>query len=107
MLNLVSNITRLLIVMVGNLVVLCMGAISGSIGASTVFPINLLRTRLQAQGTALLPYEYDGLRDVARRTFMHEGFRGFFKGLTPNLLKVRSVNVRSNSRLRHLRQSPI
>jgi hypothetical protein len=26
----------------GNLVVLCMGAISGSIGASIVFPINLL-----------------------------------------------------------------
>lgn len=26
----------------GNLVILCMGAISGSIGASSVFPINLL-----------------------------------------------------------------
>lgn len=27
---------------VGNLVILCMGAISGSVGASSVFPINLL-----------------------------------------------------------------
>jgi hypothetical protein len=26
----------------GNLVILCMGAISGSVGASSVFPINLL-----------------------------------------------------------------
>ena len=76
-----------------------MGAISGSIGASAVFPINLLvrittsllmlqRTRLQAQGTAMLPYEYDGLYDVLRRTVKHEGIRALFKGLTPNLLKV-------------------
>jgi solute carrier family 25 phosphate transporter 23/24/25/41 len=65
-----------------------MGAISGSIGATTVFPINLLRTRLQTQGTAMLPYEYDGLKDVLRRTIKHEGIRGLFKGLTPNLLKV-------------------
>src|SRR5437762_9991704 len=77
----------------GNFVVLCMGAISGSIGASIVFPINLLvylpdtvayyqRTRMQTQGTALLPYEYDGLSDVFRRTVNHEGVRGLFKGLT-------------------------
>ena len=34
------------------------------------------------------PYEYDGLADVFRRTMKHEGARGLFKGLTPNLLKV-------------------
>jgi hypothetical protein len=33
---------KLLLSNLGNLVVLCMGAISGSIGASIVFPINLL-----------------------------------------------------------------
>jgi solute carrier family 25 (mitochondrial phosphate transporter), member 23/24/25/41 len=43
---------------------------------------------MQAQGTALLPHEYDGLGDVFRRTIKHEGVRGLFKGLTPNLLKV-------------------
>jgi Mitochondrial carrier protein len=36
----------------------------------------------------MLPYEYDGLVDVFRRTMKHEGVRGLFKGLTPNLLKV-------------------
>ena len=83
-----------------------MGAISGTIGASTVFPINLLRTRLQTQGTAMLPYEYEGLRDVLRRTVKHEGVRGLFKGLTPNLLKV-PTHYRSicNCRSRRLRLS--
>jgi solute carrier family 25 (mitochondrial phosphate transporter), member 23/24/25/41 len=36
----------------------------------------------------MLPYEYAGLGDVLRRTLKHEGVRGLFKGLTPNLLKV-------------------
>jgi solute carrier family 25 (mitochondrial phosphate transporter), member 23/24/25/41 len=39
----------------------------------------------------MLPYEYDGLYDVFRRTVKHEGVRGLFKGLTPNLLKVSVV----------------
>ncbi len=79
----------------GNLFVLAVGAVSGSIGASAVYPINLLRTRLQAQGTVAHPQMYSGLADVARQTFSNEGFRGFFKGLTPNLLKVCRTNCRS------------
>lgn len=31
---------------------------------------------------------YKGMRDVFRKTFEHEGFRGFYKGIFPNLLKV-------------------
>jgi hypothetical protein len=38
----------------------------------------------------MLPYEYTGISDVLRRTIKHEGVRGLFKGLTPNLLKVPS-----------------
>ncbi|EAU37416.1 conserved hypothetical protein [Aspergillus terreus NIH2624] len=64
------------------------GAISGGMGASVVYPLNVLRTRLQAQGTILHPATYTGIGDVARKTIQTEGFRGFYKGLTPNLLKV-------------------
>ena len=64
------------------------GAFSGTLGASTVYPINLLRTRLQAQGTAIHPPTYTGFWDVTLRTIQGEGFRGLFKGITPNLLKV-------------------
>jgi solute carrier family 25 phosphate transporter 23/24/25/41 len=66
----------------------CIGAFSGAFGASVVYPVNLLRTRLQAQGTVLHPPTYTGIVDVARKTLKHEGVRGLFKGITPNLLKV-------------------
>jgi len=65
-----------------------MGGFSGAIGASAVYPINLLRTRLQSQGTTAHPRTYTGVLDVTRQTIKGEGFRGLFKGLTPNLLKV-------------------
>ncbi|KAI9757947.1 MAG: hypothetical protein M1815_005581 [Lichina confinis] len=64
------------------------GAVSGTLGASIVYPLNLLRTRLQAQGTAIHPATYTGILDVTRKTVSREGIRGLFKGLTPNLLKV-------------------
>ncbi|EPE25762.1 Mitochondrial carrier [Glarea lozoyensis ATCC 20868] len=66
----------------------CIGAFSGAFGASMVYPINLLRTRLQAQGTVLHPPTYTGIVDVTRKTIQNEGVRGLFKGITPNLLKV-------------------
>lgn len=64
------------------------GAFSGAFGASTVYPLNLLRTRLQSQGTAIHPPTYTGIWDVTVKTVKGEGLRGLFKGITPNLLKV-------------------
>lgn len=75
-------------VTISNMVVLLMGAFSGTVGASVVYPINLLRTRLQAQGTYAHPYRYDGFRDVLSKTIQREGYQGLFKGLVPNLAKV-------------------
>ncbi|KIV87720.1 hypothetical protein PV11_03249 [Exophiala sideris] len=64
------------------------GATSGAISATMVYPINLLRTRLQAQGTVLHPPTYKGIVDVTIKTVQGEGIKGLFKGVTPNLLKV-------------------
>ncbi|GAB1193795.1 hypothetical protein APSETT444_003024 [Aspergillus pseudonomiae] len=64
------------------------GAISGGFSASVVYPLNVLRTRLQAQGTILHPATYSSIGDVARKTIQTEGFRGLYKGITPNLMKV-------------------
>ncbi|KAL9005889.1 MAG: hypothetical protein Q9188_001351 [Gyalolechia gomerana] len=72
----------------GNFATACMGAFSGAFGASVVYPLNLLRTRLQSQGTAIHPPTYTGIMDVTVKTIRGEGFRGLFKGITPNLLKV-------------------
>ncbi|KAK2751477.1 hypothetical protein FQN55_000752 [Onygenales sp. PD_40] len=64
------------------------GAFSGALGASIVYPMNVLRTRLQAQGTVLHTPTYTGIVDVTRKTLKSEGIRGLFRGITPNLLKV-------------------
>ncbi|KAB8233789.1 calcium-binding mitochondrial carrier protein [Aspergillus alliaceus] len=64
------------------------GALSGGFSASVVYPLNVLRTRLQAQGTVLHPTTYSSIGDVARKTIQAEGFRGLYKGITPNLMKV-------------------
>ncbi|ODQ49422.1 hypothetical protein PICMEDRAFT_70964 [Pichia membranifaciens NRRL Y-2026] len=71
-----------------NYIVLTIGASSGTFGATMVYPINLLRTRLQAQGTYAHPYTYTGFLDVLGQTVQREGVQGLFKGLVPNLAKV-------------------
>ncbi|KAL2127535.1 hypothetical protein VTI74DRAFT_10574 [Chaetomium olivicolor] len=72
----------------GNVATAVLGASSGALGATIVYPLNVLRTRLQTQGTAMHPPTYTGIVDVATRTVRNEGVRGLYKGLTPNLLKV-------------------
>ncbi|EAQ86749.1 hypothetical protein CHGG_08002 [Chaetomium globosum CBS 148.51] len=73
---------------IGNVATAVLGASSGALGATIVYPLNVLRTRLQTQGTAMHPPTYTGIVDVATKTFRNEGVRGLYKGLTPNLLKV-------------------
>lgn len=71
-----------------NSIILTLGALSGTFGATVVYPLNLLRTRLQAQGTYAHPYRYNGFKDVFVKTIQREGAPGLFKGLVPNLAKV-------------------
>ncbi|KAK4655777.1 hypothetical protein QC762_305400 [Podospora pseudocomata] len=73
---------------IGNVATAVLGASSGALGATMVYPLNVLRTRLQTQGTAMHPPTYTGIVDVATRTVKNEGVRGLYKGLTPNILKV-------------------
>lgn len=73
---------------VGNFATGIIGATSGAFGASVVYPLNVVRTRLQTQGTAMHRATYTGIWDVTQKTIQKEGYRGLYKGLTPNLLKV-------------------
>ena len=73
---------------IGNFATGAIGALSGAVSATVVYPLNLLRTRLQAQGTVLHPPTYSGIMDVTRKTLKGEGVVGLFRGVTPNLLKV-------------------
>ena len=88
-----------------------LGAIAGGIGAFAVFPIDLVKTRLQAQrsGKAPLPLpdgslppHYKGAIDCFRQTLAKEGIRGFYRGFLPQLLGVgpeKALKVRSLCRL--------
>ncbi|KAK4488916.1 hypothetical protein RD792_004706 [Penstemon davidsonii] len=66
----------------GPLVQLSCGTISGSLGATCVYPLQVVRTRMQAQRVK------SSMSDIFWKTYQIEGLRGFYKGLFPNLLKV-------------------
>ncbi|KAJ7498844.1 mitochondrial carrier [Mycena latifolia] len=72
----------------GVLALLAFGSISGSVGATSVYPLNLVRTRLQASGSTGHPQKYTGVWDVANKTWERDGWRGFYRGLFPTLAKV-------------------
>ncbi|KAG8830361.1 hypothetical protein FRC18_008202 [Serendipita sp. 400] len=72
----------------GVLALLAFGSISGSVGATSVYPLNLVRTRLQASGSSGHPQVYTGMWDVVQKTHANEGIRGFYRGLLPTLAKV-------------------
>ncbi|KAJ5178299.1 uncharacterized protein N7500_000998 [Penicillium coprophilum] len=72
----------------GNFTTGAIGAMSGGFSACIVYPLNVLRTRLQTQGTIMHPPTYTGIGEVLSVTLKTEGPRGLYKGLTPNLLKV-------------------
>ncbi|PKI84696.1 hypothetical protein MVES1_001212 [Malassezia vespertilionis] len=69
----------------GVFAMLAFGSLSGSIGATTVYPLNLIRTRLQASGTPAHPVFF---MDAAIQTYKREGAAGFYRGLVPSLAKV-------------------
>jgi hypothetical protein len=72
----------------GVLALLAFGSISGSVGATSVYPLNLVRTRLQASGSSGHPQIYTGVLDVAVKTWERDGWKGFYRGLFPTLAKV-------------------
>lgn len=72
----------------GVLALLAFGSISGCVGATSVYPLNLVRTRLQASGSPGHPQRYNGVWDVAAKTWHNDGWRGFYRGLFPTLAKV-------------------
>jgi solute carrier family 25 aspartate/glutamate transporter 12/13 len=69
------------------------GAVAGVVGTSIIYPMDMVKTRLQnqtrtvsAQGVATM--QYKGGVDCFRQILQKEGFRGFYKGLPANLVGI-------------------
>ncbi|XP_064629844.1 mitochondrial glutamate carrier 1-like isoform X2 [Lineus longissimus] len=82
------------------------GGIAGIVGVTCVFPIDLVKTRLQNQqhgagGQKL----YNNLVDCAFKTFRKEGFFGMYRGSGVNLLLItpeKAIKLVGNDFFRHL-----
>ena len=68
-----------------------LGSISGAFGAFMVYPIDLVKTRMQNQRTSRNPGDaqlYKNSLDCAKKVFRNEGFRGLYAGVLPQLVGV-------------------
>lgn len=69
------------------------GVIASLIAKTGVFPLDLVRKRIQVQGPTRGHYvhrnipEYNGTVSAIRRVLRREGFRGLYRGLTVSLIK--------------------
>lgn len=62
---------------------ICFAALSKMFAVVTTYPYQVIRSRLQDQHS-----QYNGVWDTILRTVRNEGWKGFYKGLAPNLLRV-------------------
>lgn len=65
------------------------GGIAGAFGATIVYPIDMVKTRMQNQrSTVVGQMLYKNSIDCAQKIFRNEGLMGFYRGLGPQLIGV-------------------
>ncbi|KAM7407454.1 hypothetical protein PAMA_003263 [Pampus argenteus] len=66
-----------------------LGSIAGATGATAVYPIDLVKTRMQNQRSTFVgELMYKNSFDCAKKVLRYEGFFGFYRGLLPQLIGV-------------------
>ncbi|XP_072506847.1 electrogenic aspartate/glutamate antiporter SLC25A13, mitochondrial [Notamacropus eugenii] len=68
-----------------------LGSIAGAVGATAVYPIDLVKTRMQNQrstGSLVGELMYKNSFDCFKKVLRYEGFFGLYRGLVPQLLGV-------------------
>ncbi|XP_043921862.1 calcium-binding mitochondrial carrier protein Aralar2 isoform X2 [Protopterus annectens] len=68
-----------------------LGSIAGAVGATAVYPIDLVKTRMQNQrstGSFVGELMYKSSFDCFKKVLRYEGFFGLYRGLLPQLLGV-------------------
>ncbi|XP_042874042.1 calcium-binding mitochondrial carrier protein Aralar1-like [Penaeus japonicus] len=67
-----------------------LGSFAGAVGATAVYPIDLVKTRMQNQRTGSYIGElmYRNSFDCFKKVIRHEGLMGLYRGLVPQLIGV-------------------
>ncbi|XP_040213690.1 calcium-binding mitochondrial carrier protein Aralar1 [Rana temporaria] len=66
-----------------------LGAIAGAVGATAVYPIDLVKTRMQNQRSSFVgELVYKNSFDCFKKVLRYEGFFGLYRGLLPQLVGV-------------------
>uniref|UniRef100_A0A669CLD0 Solute carrier family 25 member 25 n=1 Tax=Oreochromis niloticus TaxID=8128 RepID=A0A669CLD0_ORENI len=60
------------------------GSLAGAIAQSSIYPMEVLKTRLALRKTG----QYSGIQDCAKHIFQREGVAAFYKGYIPNMLGI-------------------
>uniref|UniRef100_A0AAY4DYT6 EF-hand domain-containing protein n=1 Tax=Denticeps clupeoides TaxID=299321 RepID=A0AAY4DYT6_9TELE len=60
------------------------GSLAGVIAQSSIYPMEVLKTRLALRTTG----QYKGISDCAKQIFLKEGMAAFYKGYVPNMLGI-------------------
>ncbi|XP_071478145.1 electrogenic aspartate/glutamate antiporter SLC25A12, mitochondrial-like [Diadema antillarum] len=87
-----------------------LGSIAGATGATAVYPIDLVKTRMQNQRSGQLVGElmYKNSWDCFKKVIRHEGFFGLYRGLPPQLVGVapeKAIKLTMNDLVRdHVRR---
>lgn len=87
------------------------GGIAGGVGAFAVYPIDLVKTRLQNQrSTVVGEVLYRNAADCVKKVYANEGgVRGFYRGVWPQLLGVapeKAIKLTVNDLVRKKRTDP-
>lgn len=89
-----------------------LGGIAGATGATLVYPIDLVKTRMQNQRSSVVgePLMYKNSIDCVKKVFRNEGFLGFYSGLGPQLLGVapeKAIKLTVNDLVRGKAMDPV
>lgn len=71
-----------------NVLNLTFGAIAGFVSMTTTYPLDLIKRRMQLLGVNKHVRNYNGLVHCINSIMLHEGPKGFFKGLSPCVAKM-------------------
>ncbi|KAI8076779.1 mitochondrial carrier domain-containing protein [Halteromyces radiatus] len=74
---------------IGNVYSFVLGSIAGAVGATAVYPIDLVKTRMQNQRSKVVgELLYKNSLDCFKKVVKNEGFLGLYRGLGPQLVGV-------------------